>query len=117
MGKVFQLFKQKTVEAHSDPKIILTISVADILASTTELARTVEELSGHLDTVDHFIDELTDADIRARFKQLARPVHERLMNTSVELSQQVKKLSLVQQQLAEAFQLSDAIHSRNSGMH
>jgi hypothetical protein len=38
MSNVFQLFEQRKIENLSDPKTIVTIAVAKILASTVELA-------------------------------------------------------------------------------
>jgi hypothetical protein len=50
VSNVFQLFKQTKNKEPSDPKTILTVAVANILASKFELDRTVKELSKHLST-------------------------------------------------------------------
>jgi hypothetical protein len=102
MSNVLQLFEQKKIEDTSDPETIETIAITDILASNARLARTVREISKHLDTVEYVFDALSDIDTQNRIKQAAKLTRERLKTAVLELSQQVRKLPALQRVLAEA---------------
>jgi hypothetical protein len=102
MSNVLQLFGQKKIEDTSDPETIEIIAITDILASNARLARTVREISKHLDTVEYVFDALSDIDTRNRIKQAAKLTRERLTTAVLELSQQVRKLPALERVLAEA---------------
>jgi uncharacterized protein with PhoU and TrkA domain len=99
MGNVLQLFK---IENPPDPKTIVAIAVASILSSKDHLARKVEELSNHLDSVSDTIDALGDTDPRNWVMHAAKLNRERLRKAMLELSQAAEKLSTIQQKLAQA---------------
>jgi hypothetical protein len=86
MNNVVQLFKQQKIVGLSDPDIIVTFALTELLASHAELTLTIKALSGHLDALDHITDALSDSDTRARFKQEARRSRESLANAVLELS-------------------------------
>jgi hypothetical protein len=102
MSNELQLFGQKKIEDASDPETIEIIAITDILASNARLARTVREISKHLDTVEYVFDALSDIDTQNRIKQAAKLTRERLTTAVLELSQQVRKLPALQRVLAEA---------------
>ena len=102
MSNVLQLFKQEKIENSPDPKTIVAISIASILSSKDQVARAVEELSKHLDTVGQTIDALADTDPRIRVVHAAKLDRKRLTKAMFELSQAAGKLSAIQQELAEA---------------
>jgi hypothetical protein len=99
MSNVLQLFK---IENPPDPKTIVAIAVASILSSKDHLARKVEELSNHLDSVSDTIDALGDTDPRNWVMHAAKLNRERLRKAMLELSQAAEKLSTIQQKLAQA---------------
>jgi hypothetical protein len=86
MNNVVQLFKQQKIVGLSDPDIIVTFALTELLASHAELTLTIKALSGHLDALDHITDALSDSDTRARFKQEARRSRESLANAVLNLS-------------------------------
>jgi hypothetical protein len=86
MNNVVQLFKQQKIVGLSDPDIIVTFALTELLASHAELTLTIKALSGHLDALDHITDALSDSDTRARFKQEARRSRESLANAVLDLS-------------------------------
>ena len=86
MNNVVQLFKQQKIVGLSDPDIIVTFALTELLASHAELTLTIKALSGHLDALDHITDALSDSDARARFKQEARRSRESLANAVLNLS-------------------------------
>lgn len=87
MSNVINLFGQRKIEDRSNPESMVTLAVADVLASHTELVRTIKELSKHLDVLDHITDAVSDPDVRVRFKQEAKRSRESLTNAMVDLSQ------------------------------
>jgi hypothetical protein len=99
MSNVFQLFKQKKIENPSDPKTVVTNAVVNILSSSAQLGRAVEELSKRLDVVDHTIDALGESDSGTRFKQATKMSRKILTEVILEFS---RKLPALQQELAEA---------------
>jgi hypothetical protein len=102
MSNVFQLFRQEKIENPCDPKTVVTNAVANILSSSAQLSRAVEELSKRLDAVDHTIDALGEADSRTRFRQATKMSRKILTKVILEFSQQVRKLPALQQELVEA---------------
>jgi hypothetical protein len=46
--------------------------MANFLAGFDELARTIKELSKHLDSIDHLIDPIGDPEARQRHDQLRK---------------------------------------------
>ena len=86
MSSVFQLFGQMKIESPSDPKTVVTMAVVKILSSRVRLARVTEELSKHLDAVDHTIDALDDTDSRTQLKQATKLNREGLTMAMLELS-------------------------------
>ena len=48
MNNVVQLFKQQKIVGLSDPDIIVTFALTELLASHAELTLTIKALSGHL---------------------------------------------------------------------
>jgi predicted ribosome quality control (RQC) complex YloA/Tae2 family protein len=113
MSNVFQLFEQRKIEKLSDPKTIVTVAVAKILASTVELARTVKELSKHLDALDHAIDAISDTDTRNQLKQVVKPESERLTDAMLELSREIRKLPAAQRELSEAAAYISCVKNQN----
>ncbi len=92
MSNVFQLFSQKKNKNPSNPNTGMTIAVANILASSAHLGRTIGELSRNFDAIDRIIDALDDPEIRNRHKQSMKLNRETLTNATFELSQQISKL-------------------------
>ena len=99
MTNVFKLFK---IENPRDPQTVVAIAIASILSSKDQLARAVEELSKHLDSVGHTIDAFGDTDPRTGIMHAAKLNRERLTKAVLELSQAFEKLSALQPELAEA---------------
>jgi len=98
MNNVFQLPKLKKVEDHSsdDPNANVTIAIAHILASCTQLGHTVKELSKRFGAVDHVIDGLGDAESQNRLKQVMKLSSEALATAMLELSLAIRKLPRLQ---------------------
>jgi hypothetical protein len=96
MSNVFQLFRQKKNENPSDPSTGVTIAVADILASSVQVGRTIKELSRHFDAVDRIIDAIGDTETRNRHEQSMKLSRETLTNATLELSRQIRKLPRLQ---------------------
>jgi hypothetical protein len=92
MSNVFQLFSQKKNKNPSNPNAGMTIAVANILASSAHLGRTIGGLSRNFDAIDRIIDALDDPEIRNRHKQSMKLNRETLTNATFELSQQISKL-------------------------
>ena len=67
MSNVFQLSNFKNIEDHSPVDLDgnVTIAIAHILASCTQLSHTVKVLSKHFGAVDRAIDGLGDAESKA----------------------------------------------------
>jgi hypothetical protein len=102
MSNVLQLHKQCKIKHPSGPKTVVIFTVADILASNVRLARTIKELSVHLDAVDHAIDGVSDTDARNRLKQVAKPARDRLTNAMLDLSRVVRKPAALRLELLKA---------------
>ena len=102
MSNVFQLSKQTKIEEPPDSKTILTVAVANILASKFELARMVKELSKHLEVLDHAIDKISDTDTRNLLKHVTKLAYERMTAAILELSREVRTLPAVQRDPSEA---------------
>jgi len=98
MSNVFQLSKLKKIEDHSsnDSNANVTITIAHILASCTQLGRTVKELSKHFGAVDHLIDGLGDVESQSRLKQVMKLGSEALTTAMLELSLAIRKLPRLQ---------------------
>jgi hypothetical protein len=96
MNNVLQLHIQSKIKHPSVPKAIVMVTVADILASNAQLARTIKGLSVHLDAVDHAIDGVSDTDARNRLREVAKPARDRLTNSMLSLSEAVRMLAVLQ---------------------
>ena len=94
MSNVFQLSNLKKIEDHStvDSNSNVTIAIAQILASCTQLSHTIKELSKHFGAVDHAIDLLGDAESKNRLHQLLILRSEELTTAMLKLSQAIGKL-------------------------
>jgi arsenate reductase-like glutaredoxin family protein len=74
----------------------VTIAIALILASCTQLSHTVKELSTHFGAADHVIDLLDDAESKKRLNQLLLLRSKALTTAMRELSQAIRKLPRLQ---------------------
>jgi hypothetical protein len=94
VSNVVPLFKQETIDDHpsDDPSNSVTIAIADILASCTQLSHTVRNLSNHIAAADHVIDGLDDAESKSRLDQLMELRSKALAAAMHELSQAIRKL-------------------------
>jgi hypothetical protein len=96
MSNVFQLFGKKKNWNPSNPDPGVTIAIADILASSAHLGRTIKELSTHFDAVDRIIDAIGDPKTRNSYKQSMKLSRETLTHAANELSQQICKFPMLQ---------------------
>jgi hypothetical protein len=98
MSNVVPLFKQETLDNHppDDPSNSVTIAIAGILASCSQLGHTVKNLSKHFGAVDHVIDGLDDAETRNRLDQVMKLRSKALAAAMRELSQAIRKLPRLQ---------------------
>jgi hypothetical protein len=98
MSNVFQLSNLKKIKDHSsvDSNGNVTIAIAQILASCTQLSHTIKELSKHFGAVDHTVDLLGDAESKNRLHQLLILRSEALTTAMLELSQVIGKLPRLQ---------------------
>ena len=98
MSNVFQLSNLKKIEDHSsvDSNGNVTIAIAHILASCTQLSHTIKELLKHFGAVDDPIDLLGDAETKSRLHQLLILRSEALTTAMLELSQAIGKLPRLQ---------------------
>jgi hypothetical protein len=98
MSNVFQLSKLGKIEDYSfcDPNANVTISIAHILASCTQLSLTVKELSRHFSSVDHVVGGLGDAESQDRLNHLMMLRTDALTTAMLELSQAIRKLPRLQ---------------------
>jgi hypothetical protein len=62
------------------------------LASSTQLAHTVKELSKHFDATENAIDAIDDTETRNRLKQSTKLSRETLTKAMLELSRQIGEL-------------------------
>jgi hypothetical protein len=91
MSNVVQLFAHEQMENPANPTNV-AIAVVDLLAVFAELERATEELSKHLDSVDHFIDPIGNPEARKRQDQL----REASTIAARNLSQAIRKFPILQ---------------------
>ena len=96
MSNVFQLVRQQKQDSALNPNADLTISVAEILASSAHLGRSIKELSKHFDAVERNIEALRDMEVRNKYKQSIKLSREALTSATNELSRQIRKLPRLQ---------------------
>jgi hypothetical protein len=92
MSNVFQLVRQQKQDSGLNPNANLTIAVAEIVTSSAELGRSIEELLKHFDAVERIIEGLRDKELRNRHKQSIKLSREALTRAADELSLQIRKL-------------------------
>ena len=93
MSNVIQLFEPKNVRHPPAPDTSATIAATNILASNTQLARSIGELSFHIEAIDRAIDAIDDIDSRTRLKGMLRLACERLANLVLRQSQETGRLA------------------------
>jgi hypothetical protein len=93
MSNVLQLFRREKIEDPSGPE---TIAVADIVAANARLVRTIQELSRHLDAVEHVFDKTSDAGTQSQFKRVTKLCREELASAMLELSEKIRQLPALQ---------------------
>jgi len=94
MSNVIQLCKQKKVEDPADPETTATIAVANILFSNAQLARSIKELSIHIEALDRAIDAISDTNTRRQLKRMLKLACEGLTNAILKWSQEIRRLAL-----------------------
>jgi hypothetical protein len=97
-SNVFQLSNIKKIEDQPsvDSNGNVTIAIAHILASCSQLSHTVKELSRHFGAVDHPIDGLDDAESKSRLNQLMKLRSEALTTAMLDLSRAIGRLPRLQ---------------------
>ena len=92
MSNVIQLFEPKVGHPPA-PETGATIAATNILASNTQLVRSIEELSIHIKAIDRAIDAIDDIDSRTQLKGTLRLACERLANLVLGQSQEIGRLA------------------------
>ena len=92
MSNVIQLF-EPIVGHPPAPETSATIAAINILASNTQLAHSIEELSIHIEAIDRAIDAVDDIDSRTQLKGMLRLACERLANLVLSQSQEIARLA------------------------
>jgi len=92
MSNVIQLCKQKKVEDPADPETTATIAVAKF--SNAQLARSIKELSIHIEALDRAIDAISDTNTRRQLKRMLKLACEGLTNAILKWSQEIRRLAL-----------------------
>lgn len=98
------MFHEETGNGATDA---VRIGVTNIMVSSAQLVRVVEQLSRHLDAVDQIVETLEDTGTRARLMHLSKTSRKSLMHGVVELCQQLRKMPELQRQFVKQLKITN----------
>ena len=94
MSNVVKLFQYDKVDDNRFPLRAAGVMVEGLLVASGQLSSAVEELSRCLDAIDNVIDGLGDKQTRDRQKLSMKLHREALIDATLELSKELKTLSV-----------------------
>ena len=92
MSNVVPFTRRKQFENPLDPQTVVSTAIANILTATLRLAGAIREFSRHIDVIDRAIGAIDDIESRNRLRRSLKRLCERLKDTLIQLSQEIRKL-------------------------
>jgi hypothetical protein len=91
MGKIIRLFEKEKIGRL--PERPTEIAVGEMTEALAQLDEAVGRLSTRLDTLDRFIESLSESDGRTQMLQASRRNREALLRAMHDLAQQARRLA------------------------